>query len=150
MWKSYISNPNALILYTIPCTVDLNTSQALSLARSVDPKGDRTLTVATKIDLRVKSSFAENFAKLSGSLGIICVRNRSKEEIESDMSFEECKQKEVQEFESPDLQFIPAESRGTNCLIIRLVSVQKQMVLGYKHKFKEDLLAALRKRQTEM
>jgi GTPase Era involved in 16S rRNA processing len=83
MWKRYIQKPNALILYTIPCTVDLNASQALSLAREVDPKGERTLTVATKVDLRVPSTFADNYAKLSGSLGIICVRNRSKEEIES-------------------------------------------------------------------
>ena len=64
MWHRYISKPNALILYTIPCTVDLNTGHALSLAREVDPKGERTLTVATKIDLRVKSSFVEQFAKL--------------------------------------------------------------------------------------
>jgi dynamin 1-like protein len=64
MWHRYICKPNALILYTIPCTVDLNTGHALSLAREVDPKGERTLTVATKIDLRVKSSFVEQFAKL--------------------------------------------------------------------------------------
>ena len=61
MWKRYISKPNALILYTIPCTVDLNSGQALSFAREVDPKGERTLTVATKLDLRVQSSFAEEF-----------------------------------------------------------------------------------------
>ena len=53
MWKRYISKLNALILYTIPCTVDLNSGQALSFAREVDPKGERTLTVATKLDLRV-------------------------------------------------------------------------------------------------
>lgn len=123
MWKRYISKPNALILYTIPCTVDLNTSQALSLAREVDPKGERTLTVATKIDLRVKSSFADNFAKLAGSLGIICVRNRSKEEIESGLSFEDCKLKERQEFEAPDLFFIPQESRGIDSLILKLVQI---------------------------
>jgi hypothetical protein len=37
------------------------------------------------------------------------------------MSFEEVKQKEKQEFEQIDLQFIPNESRGTEQLISRLV-----------------------------
>lgn len=125
MWIRYISKPNSLILYTIPCTVDLNTGHALSLARDVDPKGERTLTVATKIDLRVKSSFAEQFAKLAGSLGIVCVRNRSREEIEAGLSFNDVKQKEKLEFEAPDLNFIPKESRGTENLIQRLVGLQR-------------------------
>lgn len=90
-------------MYTIPCTVDLNTGHALSLAREVDPKGERTLTVATKVDLRVKSSFSEQFAKLQGSLGIVCVRNRSKDEIEAGLSFEDVRKREKLEFEHPDL-----------------------------------------------
>ena len=121
MWHRYISKPNALILYTIPCTVDLNTGHALSIAREVDPKGDRTLTVATKIDLRVQSSFTEQFLKLKGTLGIICVRNRSKEEIEGGMTFDQVREKERQEFEGPDLAFIPLESRGTENLVLKLV-----------------------------
>lgn len=59
MWYRYISRPNALILYTIPSNVDLNAGHALSLAREVDPKGERTLTVATKLDLRDTTSFSD-------------------------------------------------------------------------------------------
>jgi len=48
---SFISNPNSLILAVTPATTDLATSEALKLARDVDPEGRRTLAVITKLDL---------------------------------------------------------------------------------------------------
>ncbi|WVW79987.1 hypothetical protein I302_101960 [Kwoniella bestiolae CBS 10118] len=47
----YISKPNAVILAVSPANVDLANSDALKLARSVDPRGLRTLGVLTKLDL---------------------------------------------------------------------------------------------------
>ena len=48
---SYIRSPNALILALTPATQDIANSDALQLAREVDPNGDRTIGVVTKIDL---------------------------------------------------------------------------------------------------
>jgi dynamin 1-like protein len=48
---NFISNPNSLILAVTPATTDLATSEALKLAREVDPEGRRTLAVITKLDL---------------------------------------------------------------------------------------------------
>jgi dynamin 1-like protein len=48
---SFVSNPNSLILAVTPATTDLATSEALKLAREVDPEGRRTLAVMTKLDL---------------------------------------------------------------------------------------------------
>ena len=48
---SFVSNPNSLILAVTPATTDLATSEALKLAREVDPEGRRTLAVITKLDL---------------------------------------------------------------------------------------------------
>ena len=48
---SYIDQPNALILALSPANVDLANSDSLKLAREVDPEGDRTIGVVTKIDL---------------------------------------------------------------------------------------------------
>uniref|UniRef100_A0A1I7ZG19 GED domain-containing protein n=1 Tax=Steinernema glaseri TaxID=37863 RepID=A0A1I7ZG19_9BILA len=48
--KSFISNPNCLILAVSHVTADLSTSDALLLAREVDPEGKRTIGVLTKID----------------------------------------------------------------------------------------------------
>ena len=36
----------------MPCTNDLDTGEALALARDVDPTAARTLTIVTKIDMR--------------------------------------------------------------------------------------------------
>jgi GTP-binding protein EngB required for normal cell division len=47
----YIRPDNALILALTPANTDLANSDALQLAREVDPKGDRTIGVITKIDL---------------------------------------------------------------------------------------------------
>lgn len=51
MCMQYITNPNAIILSVTPANTDLANSDALKMAREVDPKGDRTIGVLTKIDL---------------------------------------------------------------------------------------------------
>ncbi len=48
---SYISQPNALILALTSANQDIANSDALKLAKEVDPKGERTIGVITKIDL---------------------------------------------------------------------------------------------------
>lgn len=47
----YVVPKNALILALSPATNDLANSDSLQLARQVDPEGDRTIGVITKIDL---------------------------------------------------------------------------------------------------
>ena len=39
----YISNPNSIILAVTPANIDLATSEALKIAREVDPDGKRNL-----------------------------------------------------------------------------------------------------------
>ena len=48
---SYIRQPNALILALSPANSDLANSDSLKLAKEVDPQGERTIGVLTKIDL---------------------------------------------------------------------------------------------------
>ncbi|XP_054631363.1 dynamin-1-like protein isoform X3 [Dunckerocampus dactyliophorus] len=47
----YISNPNSIILAVTAANTDMATSEALKVAREVDPDGRRTLAVVTKLDL---------------------------------------------------------------------------------------------------
>ena len=51
MILSYITQPNALILALTAANQDLANSDALKISREVDPKGERTIGVITKIDL---------------------------------------------------------------------------------------------------
>lgn len=76
MWTRYIQNQNAVILYTMPCTNDLDTGEALALARDVDPTAARTLTIVTKIDMR-EAHFVDQIKEMSEGLGVVCVRNRT-------------------------------------------------------------------------
>jgi len=46
----YIQNPNSLILAISPANHDLANSDSLKIAREVDPEGERTLGVITKMD----------------------------------------------------------------------------------------------------
>ena len=49
--SEYIAKPNSIILAVSPANVDLVNSEALKLARHVDPMGRRTIGVLTKLDL---------------------------------------------------------------------------------------------------
>ncbi|XAR53958.1 hypothetical protein NMG60_11028911 [Bertholletia excelsa] len=51
MVRSFIEKPNCIILAISPANQDLATSDAIKISREVDPKGERTFGVLTKIDL---------------------------------------------------------------------------------------------------
>jgi GTPase SAR1 family protein len=51
MVLSFVSNPNSIIIAVTAANTDIANSDALKLAREVDPQGKRTLGVITKIDL---------------------------------------------------------------------------------------------------
>ena len=54
MILNYIKKPNTLILAITPANTDFATSEAIKLARMVDPEGKRTLAVLTKLDIMDK------------------------------------------------------------------------------------------------
>ncbi|KAL0547003.1 hypothetical protein IC582_016924 [Cucumis melo] len=58
MVRSYIEKPNCIILAISPANQDLATSDAIKISREVDPTGERTLGVLTKIDLMDKGTDA--------------------------------------------------------------------------------------------
>ncbi|PRQ17395.1 putative dynamin central domain, dynamin, GTPase domain, GTPase effector domain, Dynamin superfamily [Rosa chinensis] len=58
MVRSYIEKPNSIILAISPANQDLATSDAIKISREVDPTGERTLGVLTKIDLMDKGTDA--------------------------------------------------------------------------------------------
>ncbi|KAH9627506.1 hypothetical protein KSS87_006197 [Heliosperma pusillum] len=58
MVRSYVDKPNSIILAISPANQDIATSDAIKLAREVDPSGDRTFGVLTKLDLMDKGTDA--------------------------------------------------------------------------------------------
>ncbi|KAL3497687.1 hypothetical protein ACH5RR_040419 [Cinchona calisaya] len=58
MVRSYVEKPNTIILAITPANQDLATSDAVKIAREVDPAGERTFGVLTKLDLMDKGTNA--------------------------------------------------------------------------------------------
>ncbi|KAL0865061.1 hypothetical protein Bca101_044179 [Brassica carinata] len=56
MVRSYVEKPNCIILALSPANQDIATSDAIKLAREVDPTGERTFGVATKLDIMDKGT----------------------------------------------------------------------------------------------
>ncbi|XP_056907016.1 dynamin-1-like protein isoform X3 [Takifugu flavidus] len=80
----FISNPNSIILAVTAANTDLATSEALKVAREVDPDGRRTLAVVTKLDLMDAGTDAMDVLMgrvIPVKLGIIGVVNRSQLDI---------------------------------------------------------------------
>ncbi|KAL0007444.1 hypothetical protein SO802_008946 [Lithocarpus litseifolius] len=58
MVRTYVEKPNCVILAISPANQDIATSDAIKLAREVDPSGERTFGVLTKLDLMDKGTNA--------------------------------------------------------------------------------------------
>lgn len=103
MIHSYIEKPNTTILAVHPANTDLATSDALQMARKVDPHGLRTLGVITKLDLMDSGTNALDM--LQGRViplrrGYIGVVNRSQADLESRISITDARAAERAFFQS--------------------------------------------------
>ena len=85
MILDFISKDNCLILAVTPANSDLANSDALKLAREVDPSGMRTIGVITKLDLMDEGTDARDILEnrlLPLRRGYIGVVNRSQKDID--------------------------------------------------------------------
>ncbi|XP_077572793.1 dynamin 3a isoform X2 [Stigmatopora nigra] len=85
MIMQYICKDNCLILAVTPANMDLANSDALKLAKDVDPKGQRTIGVITMLDLMDKGTDAREILEnrlLPLRRGYIGLVNRSQRDIE--------------------------------------------------------------------
>ncbi|KAG7113359.1 Vacuolar protein sorting-associated protein 1 like [Verticillium longisporum] len=86
MVLKYISKPNAIVLAVTSANIDLANSDGLKMAREVDPEGQRTIGVLTKIDLMddgtdVVDILAGRIIPLR--LGYVPVVNRGQRDIDN-------------------------------------------------------------------
>lgn len=75
--ESYIQGSNNIVLAVCPADVDLANAEALKAAQRVDPHGERTVGVVTKLDL-VDPQYAtrllqnEDYPLRLGYIGVVC------------------------------------------------------------------------------
>ncbi|KAL5012567.1 hypothetical protein ScPMuIL_011118 [Solemya velum] len=85
MLMEFIKNENCLILAVSPANTDLANSDALKIAKEVDPQGLRTIGVITKLDLMDDGTDAREILEnrhLPLRRGYVGVVNRSQKDIE--------------------------------------------------------------------
>ncbi|TYI43588.1 hypothetical protein ES332_A01G180100v1 [Gossypium tomentosum] len=131
MVRSYVEKPNCIILAITPANQDIATSDAIKLAREVDPSGERTFGVLTKLDLMDKGTNATEV--LEGRayrlqhpwVGIV---NRSQADINKNVDMIVARRKEREYFEtSPDYGHL-ASKMGSQYLA-KLLSQHLELVI---------------------
>ncbi|XP_031502702.1 phragmoplastin DRP1E-like [Nymphaea colorata] len=106
MVRSYVEKPNCIILAISPANQDIATSDAIKIAREVDPTGERTFGVLTKLDLMDKGTNAldvlegRSYRLQHPWVGIV---NRSQADINKNVDMIAARRKEKEYFStSPD------------------------------------------------
>ncbi|XP_076583140.1 dynamin 3a [Chaetodon auriga] len=116
MIMQYICKENCLILAVTPANTDLANSDALKLAKDVDPQGLRTIGVITKLDLMDKGTDAREILEnrlLPLRRGYIGLVNRSQKDIDGKKDIKAALLAEQKFFMSHPAYKHMAESMGT-------------------------------------
>ncbi|KAM6921756.1 dynamin 3a isoform 2-T2 [Xenentodon cancila] len=112
----YICKENCLILAVTPANTDLANSDALKLAKDVDPQGLRTIGVITKLDLMDEGTNAREILEnklLPLRRGYIGVVNRSQKDIDGKKNIKAALESELKFFLSHPAYKHMAEKMGT-------------------------------------
>ncbi|KAL1135519.1 hypothetical protein V6Z11_A12G179600 [Gossypium hirsutum] len=131
MVRTYVEKPNCIILAISPANQDIATSDAIKLARDVDPSGERTFGVLTKLDLMDKGTNAVDVLKGRAYrlqhpwVGIV---NRSQADINKNVDMILARRKEREYFEtSPDYGHLA--SRMGSKYLAKLLSEHLELVI---------------------
>ncbi|EJW01222.1 hypothetical protein EDEG_00555 [Edhazardia aedis USNM 41457] len=121
--RKYIINQNAIILAVSAANIDISNSDALQLARSVDPGYDRTIGILTKIDLMDRGTDVINI--LSGHIiklrfGFVPVVSRSQIDIEKNKCIKDALEDEKAFFSNCEAYKSKSMYCGTSYLISKL------------------------------
>uniref|UniRef100_A0A0D3HAD1 Dynamin-type G domain-containing protein n=1 Tax=Oryza barthii TaxID=65489 RepID=A0A0D3HAD1_9ORYZ len=131
MVRSYVEKPNCIILAISPANQDIATSDAIKLSKEVDPSGERTFGVLTKLDLMDKGTNALDV--LEGRayrlqypwVGIV---NRSQADINRKVDMIVAREKEREYFEnSPDYAHLA--SKMGSVYLAKLLSQHLEAVI---------------------
>ncbi|KAK1644588.1 hypothetical protein QYE76_062393 [Lolium multiflorum] len=134
MVRSYVDKPNSIILAISPANQDIATSDAIKLAKEVDPSGDRTFGVVTKLDLMDKGTNAvdvlegRSYRLQHPWVGVV---NRSQADINKSVDMLAARRKEQEYFQtSPDYGHL-AHKMGAEYLA-KLLSEHLEAVIKAK------------------
>ncbi|KAK4542271.1 vacuolar protein sorting-associated protein 1 [Oleoguttula mirabilis] len=148
-----ISKPNAIILAVTAANTDLANSDGLKLAREVDPEGQRTIGVLTKVDLMddgtdVVDILAGRIIPLR--LGYVPVVNRGQRDIENKKAISAALENERNFFENHKAYRNKASYCGTPYLARKLNLILMMHIKQTLPDIKARIQASLQKYASEL
>ncbi|KAJ5323394.1 Vacuolar protein sorting-associated protein 1 [Penicillium atrosanguineum] len=153
MVLKYISKPNAIILAVTSANQDLANSDGLKLAREVDPEGQRTIGVLSKVDLMddgtdVVDILAGRIIPLR--LGYVPVVNRGQRDIENKKLISYALENEKNFFENHKAYRNKASYCGTPYLARKLNLILMMHIKQTLPDIKARISSSLQKYSTEL
>lgn len=153
MVMKYISKPNAIILAVTSANQDLANSDGLQLAREVDPEGQRTIGVLTKVDLMDEGTDVVDI--LAGRviplrLGYVPVVNRGQRDIENKRPIASALENEKNFFENHKAYRNKASYCGTPYLARKLNLILMMHIKQTLPDIKARISSSLQKYSSEL
>ena len=148
----FMKDPSTIILAIQDATQDLASSEALkhALDDKVDPNGDRTIGVLTKLDNLNSGSDRRSVAEILQNkskalkLGYIGIVNRTQDEIDNNAGPEKSKENERRTLDQLEFQKLKS-SVGIDVLRQRIIKILaekvKKLIPSLKQKTEEELEA---------
>ncbi|BCS25108.1 dynamin-like GTPase vpsA [Aspergillus puulaauensis] len=153
MVLKYISKPNAIILAVTAANQDLANSDGLKLAREVDPEGQRTIGVLSKVDLMDEGTDVVDI--LAGRiiplrLGYVPVVNRGQRDIENKRPIAYALESEKNFFENHKAYRNKASYCGTPYLARKLNLILMMHIKQTLPDIKSRISSSLQKYSSEL
>lgn len=148
----YISAPSCIILAVSAANQDLASSDALDLAKKVDPEGLRTVGVLTKLDIMDKGTNAVKMLQnqvVPLRMGYVGVVLRSQRDIVNSTSMEHAKEAETAFFRKNREYDEVSECCTTNVLAQKLNKVLVHAIQESLPSLHQSLEKALEKKRSE-
>lgn len=143
MTLHYIQDPRTIILAVLPANQDVSVSDALQLARHVDPQGIRSIGVVTKIDIMDAGTDASKMLRgedIPLKHGYVGVKMRSQQDINDKKPVRKALHEEKEWFENHRVyNKLPPGLVGTQVLIEKLTSILFRSMRRFLPEIKKEI-----------
>mmetsp|Transcript_35812 Transcript_35812/g.41776 ORF Transcript_35812/g.41776 Transcript_35812/m.41776 type:complete len:789 (+) Transcript_35812:42-2408(+) len=143
----YVMDPRTIILCVVPANADISTSDALQIAREIDPRGQRTIGVITKIDIMDRGTNAKSMLlgqDIPLRLGYVGVKGRSNQDIKDGISVKKGLDDERKFFAShPVYSTMQQGYTGTDALVQKLTQVLYTHIRTYLPDIYKEIVAKM-------
>jgi len=143
MTLHYVKDPRTIILAVLPANQDMSVSDALQMARQVDPQGLRSIGVVTKIDIMDQGTDAVKMLRgeeVPLRLGYVGVKMRSQQDINVKKSIGDCLKEEKDWFDNHRVYGKMAPGFvGTSVLIDKLTQILFKHIRRFLPEIKKEI-----------